>query len=870
MRRAAPDDPLRRWLVALAEPGQDWRRRLDTIGVGDPPLLLVLDNAEDALDAEHRLADTDLAAFLAAWASRHELVVTSRHPFPVAGLETCHLGPLSWQETRKLLWRLPGVGQLAPAEQQRMWHRLGGHPRALEYLDGLLRGGNARSDEVASRLAAAGGGRDAGPAAVGAPLAEAGALAAEDVLLPRLLARLDAVPAARRLLLGAAVYRTPVDRTGLAWQLADADGGDPPPEPAGLDESVETLSLLGLLAPVTGGHLVHRWTAASLLRIAGRDAVIDAHRRAGRYWGWRARSSTEQHDFIRRAVEARYHHLAAGDTDDVVTYSELACQELHAAGHWAWEEKIWRELLPMAPPGSARRASFLKGLGDVHLSRGEYPQATQRYEAALAVYRDLGDDSGVGKLLHQLGLVADNRGDRATADRLFQEALAILSRLDDRSAVSRTLHQLGGIARGNGDAELAMSRYLEELAIARDLDDLEGIAASHHQIGVLAFEARDFVKAEQCIKVAITTYGRLGVRVQQGSGLVMLGRIALAQFAYETAEERVRAALKIFEEVGSNGQLRRSARCSVTPRPRPRRPRIRRELLLRVRTIVAALGEDPLLRRCDELLGGVRTVLGRAAEAVPHTVNAIGGDDQPPLQAAVEWLAVQRLELGAQAFSALLARHLDPRQAAQRAEWVAAYPRFRFDVSHPTPLGSAIRPGLAIAAAQAGEFPASPRMCRRRALPICAAAGYQAGVAKCHEDLGRVALETRRLAEARSRYEQALQVYRVLRHEPNQAIVLHQLGRVCEEQEDLAGATRPTAAPLRSRSGSGTCRASPTAPSISAGWPACAATRPWPSGATGPACGSTASRATGRRWHWTRWRSGSYASSRATRRRASR
>ncbi|MEK8106231.1 CHAT domain-containing protein [Micromonospora sp. M12] len=81
----APDDPLRQFLVALAQPGHDWRRRLAASGTGGTPLLLVLDNAEDALDAEHRLVDADLAAFLADWASRHELVVTSRHPFPVVG-----------------------------------------------------------------------------------------------------------------------------------------------------------------------------------------------------------------------------------------------------------------------------------------------------------------------------------------------------------------------------------------------------------------------------------------------------------------------------------------------------------------------------------------------------------------------------------------------------------------------------------------------------------------------------------------------------------------------------------------------------------------------------------------------------------------
>ncbi|MEK8106232.1 tetratricopeptide repeat protein [Micromonospora sp. M12] len=121
--------------------------------------------------------------------------------------------------------------------------------------------------------------------------------------------------------------------------------------------------------------------------------MVESHRRAGLYWGWRARS-TDQHTFIRRVVEGRYHHLAAGETEQAIAYSELACQELHAAGHWAWEEKIWRELLPMAPPGSARTASFLKGLGDVHLGRGEYPQATERYQAALAIYRELSDDSG--------------------------------------------------------------------------------------------------------------------------------------------------------------------------------------------------------------------------------------------------------------------------------------------------------------------------------------------------------------------------------------------------------------------------------------------------------------------------------------------
>src|SRR5262249_42144736 len=121
-------------------------------------------NFEDNLvvteQGSRRVADSELASLLATWLGspgRSRLVVTSRYPFQLPegrerGLEVLHLGPLSLAETRKLIWRLEGLNALSLEEQRRAYADVGGHPRTLEYLDALLRGGRARFDDVAERM----------------------------------------------------------------------------------------------------------------------------------------------------------------------------------------------------------------------------------------------------------------------------------------------------------------------------------------------------------------------------------------------------------------------------------------------------------------------------------------------------------------------------------------------------------------------------------------------------------------------------------------------------------------------------------------------------------------------------------------------
>lgn len=781
----AATDPLRQAVIVLGETTRHWRDRLEALRhFCTLPLLLVVDNAEDNLDEEHRPADRELTDFLAAWAQDHALIVTSRYPFEVPGLDAHHLGPLSWQETRKLMWRLPGVDRLTTEQKRQVWNRLGGHPRSLEYLDALLCDGEGRFDDVTGRLRAATADRGLPVGEFGELLAETGALIAADVLLPQLIDRLGDVPRARDLLLGASVYRLPVDDGGLASVLS-AESGDEqhPPAPEGMAQALTALLHLGLLAPDGSHYVMHRWTAGTLAELAGKERLTTLHLRAGNYWGRRGRTTSDRTQYIQQMIEARYHMLACGRLEDALTYTQLACNELGSAGQWSWQEQLTRQLLALAPQGSLTRAMLVADLASVRMSRGDYAQSETLYGVALEAFRSLDSDGNVALALHQLGLIAEHRADVPRAERLYRQALSLKDRIGDRRAMGITLHQLAGIAMDRGDRELAERQYLEALAMAEDTGDIEGVAASHHQIALLALRAKDLAKAERCVLHALSEYGRLNDRVNIGNGRLLLARIAGKRFAHDVADAHVRAALEIFEDIGSNGNI---ADCYLQLADHAR------ELgdltwvescLVRARTILAALGERTMLARADRELGAVRTALGRAAEGVPCTADAwLYTVDRPPSRREIDWLAIQYQELGAEAFSAALRGHLDPETTQYALERAQAYAEFGRSPTSPTPLGSAYVV-LAIAHHESGQY-GTARMCLHRALPICEAAGYVKGVAKCHEDLGLVALQTEQLDEAETRYLAALDIYERTHHETNAAIVHHQLGRVHESRQD--------------------------------------------------------------------------------------
>ena len=231
-----------RALELAASPEQPWPHRLAALRehvFAALPLLVVLDNFEDNLDRADGVGPVhgELAELLAAMVldpGALRLLITSRFAFTLphgaeCRLDLVSLGALSKAETHKLVSALPGLDRLPERDVELLWRLVGGHPRSLEYVDALLSGGRGRFADIGERLRQALRQRmDEDDAAalldagwqLDAAVAEVATIAADDVLLDELLDRLDEVLGARALVLGASVFREPVDDTRCSFSAA--------------------------------------------------------------------------------------------------------------------------------------------------------------------------------------------------------------------------------------------------------------------------------------------------------------------------------------------------------------------------------------------------------------------------------------------------------------------------------------------------------------------------------------------------------------------------------------------------------------------------------------------------------------------------
>gem|GEM_PF-1401803 len=545
-RKLAESDPLSQVARELREPQRDWHDQLvlvEELVLPSVRVLLVLDEAEQNMRdpdqggvtraAPSELTDPELTAFIYRWTGlgpNARLLVTSRYPITLGGrapdrITPHNLGPLSRAETRKLMWRLPGLDALEPADRDRAYADVGGHPRALEYVDSLLRGRKARFAEVATRMEDALRARGiADPSAwlarhprdLDQALAEMVTLVVDDVLVDRLLTRLQSFPLALRLFVAASVFRVPVAAAGLNWAAAESlePAPDPareariadayeqlaaaqrsgagwvlkdlrlpqaqlsqlerdmaprgrPAERAGLPRAVETLVDMSLLAEAREAqqdetsYLVHRWTAAGLRYLieAGQagmveaDDLIVAHQRAAAYYEWRADIWPDAVDDL---LEARHHRQEAGQRQAAAAITVRAAAILFRRGAFPLLRRLASQSRPdVASPADRTEVELLYWQSRAAQAQGELTAAEQLAREALGRAEELGDVRWTAICHERLASIAAKLSEFETAWTAYQTAFDLASENRDAVIVARCYQGFGAVAMAQGNDEEA-------------------------------------------------------------------------------------------------------------------------------------------------------------------------------------------------------------------------------------------------------------------------------------------------------------------------------------------------------------------------------------------------------------------------------
>ncbi len=211
------------------------------------------------------------------------------------------------------------------------------------------------------------------------------------------------------------------------------------------------------------------------------------------------------------------------------------------------------ETIGLDDPRVARRVAFVyTDASDVLAQLGDFEQAVEYAERALAIRRELGIDSGIAHALGGAGLVAEQRGAPSEAVPLYEEAIALLESCGEPLEAAWALEGLGSAKRALGDLSGARTALEEALRRAEKAGDRMQVA---YVLGTLGLVAAD---AEECA----CAVGLLARATEEARDAALLlpkaGEIdgALVRCRENLGEDRYRAAYDsgVAAAVGASGQ----------------------------------------------------------------------------------------------------------------------------------------------------------------------------------------------------------------------------------------------------------------------------------------------------------------------------
>ena len=429
-----------------------WTRFLEALAARRPTVLVFEDVhwADDALLVflDHLAAYTTGVPLVVLACSRPE--VLERHPAFADGgacFERIDLKPLSPDETASLVGRLlSGTENKAGAE---IVSRCGGNPFYAEQSVRFM----ADAASVTSL-----------PGSVQAVIA----------------ARLDALPAAQKALIGDAAVVGAVFWDEALTAVAERD-------PVEVEQAVDGLLARQLfrrvLIPTTGLAGAHEFAFVHAL---ARDVAYQQLPRAARarkhaalaHW-LEAQAGDRPEDL----AETLAHHYAtalelaraAGETDLAAALIDPAVRYLGAAGERMYNadleasERYYRAALDIAPAGTAGRAAVQARLGEAILWNGRYADAADLLAEAVAGLRRDGDVRRAAVALVCLARAREDIAIDAPFEDLYRDAMALLEDDGPSPELVRVLIECGRVDANREEPAAALAIFDRALDAARQI-----------------------------------------------------------------------------------------------------------------------------------------------------------------------------------------------------------------------------------------------------------------------------------------------------------------------------------------------------------------------------------------------------------------
>ncbi len=267
------------------------------------------------------------------------------------------------------------------------------------------------------------------------------------------------------------------------------------------------------------------------------------HGQVGRY--------LEQSAAAERQLDLLAHHYwHSDDQPKKRLYLGLAAEAAQASYANAAAIDYYERLHPLL--AGAAQVDALLELGKVLELVGQWERARTTEEGALELAREIGDDRAVARSEAALAEVARKQNHFDEAADLLARAGAAFGALGDDTGLGRVLHLEGTIAAQRGLLAEARASYEESLTIRRRLGDVKMMASVLSNLGVVAEYEGDYPLARSLHEQALELRSALADRWAIAVSMTNLGMIASIEGLHDEARERFDEAMRLNSEVGDS------------------------------------------------------------------------------------------------------------------------------------------------------------------------------------------------------------------------------------------------------------------------------------------------------------------------------
>jgi tetratricopeptide (TPR) repeat protein/transcriptional regulator with XRE-family HTH domain len=257
--------------------------------------------------------------------------------------------------------------------------------------------------------------------------------------------------------------------------------------------------------------------------------------------------TTELHNLKASAELA----VSTGRTRIAIGLPAALSDYLRTHGPWSWALSLHQSALDEATRSGDRpgQAGALRSVGGVLSRTGRIAESKEKFGQALEVYRELGDERGVGRALIELSIAQRVTDEPVASLASLTEALSIFQRMNDRQGEAAALTELSSLRWQTGDIAEAERNATTGLHLYQDLGNRQGQAAALLYLGPIQQVLGALGAAEDSLRQAGEIGLRLGQPILRANSLLHLSEVQREAGRLAPAKDSLDAARALYEQL---------------------------------------------------------------------------------------------------------------------------------------------------------------------------------------------------------------------------------------------------------------------------------------------------------------------------------